>query len=133
MGSIISFIAEHMGYLWQGARFRIVGSEVSTSNGGDAVLVLESDILRLRFTRDKTQLFLHLQPLTGDHKWFSIDVVRRHFTGIAERSSLLDISFAEFLRDGMEQIEQRFSSTEWPATRRELHRIEVARAKELFG
>jgi hypothetical protein len=35
MAMILAFIVANMGFLWSGARFRIVGSEISTVNGGD--------------------------------------------------------------------------------------------------
>ena len=77
MNLILAFIAAHMGYLWDGARYRITGSEVSTSNGGDALLLVESEELRLRFVRDRGQLFLDFQPSfsSPDGAWFSIDLV----------------------------------------------------------
>ena len=61
MTQILAFIAAHMGYLWDRARFRIVGSEVTTSNGGDAFLLVESTNVRLRFVQDRRQLSLEFQ------------------------------------------------------------------------
>jgi hypothetical protein len=79
MTQILAFIATHMGFLWQGAHFRIVGSEVTTSNGGDAYLMVESDVLRMRFVRDRGQLLLDFQPSARgpSSSWFSVDLIRR--------------------------------------------------------
>lgn len=124
-----------MGFLWAGARFKIVGSEVSTSNGGDALLLVESDLLRMRFTCDRTQLLLDLQPAdtSSRNEWFSIDLIRRLFLGTREESAVLDESYAEFIRDHLADIERAFSGESWPQTRSRLKELKVKRAKELFG
>src|SRR5580698_10161769 len=42
MTRILAFIVASMGFIWSGAKFKITGSEVGASNGGDAVLLAES-------------------------------------------------------------------------------------------
>jgi hypothetical protein len=131
---ILAFIAAHMDFMWQRGRFRIVGSEARPSNGGDAWVLIESSRLRIRMLRDRSQLFLDLQPvLAPETHWYSIDLVRRLFTGHQERSAVLDESFAAFLEDNLELIEELFDSTNWSDTRSRLKRIRVQRAKEMFG
>lgn len=135
MTQILSFIAAYMGYLWQGARFTIVGSEVTTSNGGDALLLVASDRVRLRFVRDRTQLMLDLQPtdVPKPDEWYSVDLVRRLCRGERETSGLLDESYADFLEENLGDIEHRFAPEQWPHTRAELKRLKVERAREMFG
>jgi hypothetical protein len=135
MTRILEFIARHMGYLWVGARYQIVGSQLGTTFGTDAVLLVESDGLRLRFVSDRDQLFLDLQPVgSGDPRhWYSIDLLRRLLQGQHETSALLDRSYAEFLRENLDEIEARFSAERWPSTFEDLRRLEARRAKELFG
>ncbi len=135
MTKILQFIAQHMGYLWVGARFQIAGSQVATSFGTDAVLFVDSSRLRLRFVSDRDQLSLDFRPVTGadPRHWYSIDIVRRMLQGKPETSSLLDRSYAEFLRDNLDEIEARFSEENWPSTRETLHKLELQRSKELFG
>lgn len=135
MTQILLFIATYMGYLWRDARFRIAGSEVATSFGGDALLLVESDQLRLRFVSDRAQLFLDLQPasLDASDEWYSIDLVRRLFLGHREDSAELDPSYAGFLDENLDQVEARFAGERWPETRDELKKLKVKRAKELFG
>jgi hypothetical protein len=124
-----------MGFLWTGARFKIVGSEVSTSNGGDAVLFVESSRMRLRFVCDRAQLLLDMQPsrTSVSEEWFSIDLIRRMLLGKRELSAVLNESYAEFIRDHLDEIESRFGDEEWPQTHAELKRLKVKRAKEMFG
>jgi len=133
--SILAFIVAHMGYLWAGAKFQITGSRVGTSNGGDALLVVESDVLRLQFTRDKGQLWLAFQPILtrAAHEWFSVDLMRSLLLGRLETTGLLDESYAEFLNEHMAAIEERFAEEQWPTTRAELRVLKEQRAKRLFG
>lgn len=135
MASIIAFIAAHMGFLWDGARYRITSSEVATSNGGDAVLVVESEELRLRIVRDRGQLFLDFQPSFSslDGEWFSVDLLRRLQTGKREQTAELDERYAAFVQDNLQEIERSFSETEWPGTLTRLKKLKAKRAKELFG
>lgn len=135
MTLILSFIAAHMGFLWDGARYRITGSVVATSNGGDALLLVESEGLRLRFVRDRGQLFLDFQPSAAklDGEWFSIDLIRRLQTGQREESAELDESYASFVREHLPEIEHEFSPQEWPSTHAKLKKLKAKRAKELFG
>jgi hypothetical protein len=135
MTMILVFIAAHMGFLWDGASFKITGSDVSTSGGGDALLVVESRHLRLRFVCDRRQLLLDFQPsVTPDEKeWFSVDLIRRLFLGERERSAVLDESYATFLRAHMDDIDGRFSIENWPTTHLELRRLKKVRAREMFG
>lgn len=135
MTRILAFIVDYMGFLWSGARFKIVGSEVSTSNGGDALLLVESDLLRMRFVSDRTQLLLDLQPVgtSASKEWFSIDLVRRMFLGAREVSAVLDDSYAAFIQQYLGEIEESFSSENWPQTRSQLQTLKAKRAKEMFG
>jgi hypothetical protein len=135
MTRILTFIANFMGFLWVEGKYKIVGSEVSTSNGGDALLLVESTRLRMRFVSDRTQLLLDLQsadtPLPGE--WFSIDRIRRMFLGAREVSAVLDQSYAAFIEKYLDEIEEMFSSENWPQTRSQLKALKVKRAKEMFG
>lgn len=135
MTRILAFIAAHMGFLWADARFRITGSVVGTSNGGDALLTVESDRLRLQFTCDRAQLLLDFQPAwtSSPGEWFSIDLIRRLLLGTRESSALLDESYAEFLHQHLDEIEDLFTEEKWADTRSRLKQLKVKRSKELFG
>lgn len=132
---ILQFIAAHLGFLWQGARFRIVGSEVAMYNGGDACLLVESDVLRLRFVCDRRQLLLDFQPsgngMSSD--WFSVDLIRRLLIGEPETDGRLNAGYAAFIREHLAEIEDRFRDSNWPTTHAELKLLKTKRAKGLFG
>ncbi|GEK22875.1 hypothetical protein [Cellulomonas xylanilytica] len=134
MTQILAFIAAHMGYLWATARYRITDSQVTRSNGGDAFLVMESTDLRLRFVQDRMQLSLELQStLDAAHEWYSIDLVRRLFLGEPESSSLLDASYARFVGEHLDELDERFGPQRWLTTQGELQQIRAQRSKELWG
>lgn len=122
-----------MKYLWVDARFTIVGSRVERSNGGDAFLILESAGIRIRIVCDRRELMADVQPVDESREWFSIDLLRRLFTGHPEPSAVLDASYAEFLDLHMTDIEARFSPGSWPSTLTELRALKKKRSKELFG
>lgn len=131
---ILSFIASHMGFLWESARFRISGSMVSVVNGGSAFVIVESSVVRLRFVCDREQLFLDLQPIADGEggAWYSIDLVRRLFLLNRERSAVLDAGYAEFLKNYLLAIEQKFGP-DWPEVEVELKKLRLKRSREMFG
>jgi hypothetical protein len=135
MTRILAFIVNFMAFLWVEGKYKIIGSEVSTSNGGDALLLVESTRLRMRFVSDRTQLLLDLQPADTSvpNEWFSIDLIRRMFLGAREVSAVLDQSYAAFLQKYLNEIEEKFSGENWPQTRSQLKTLKAKRAKELFG
>ncbi|GEA82079.1 hypothetical protein CUD01_25230 [Cellulomonas uda] len=134
MHQILAFIVSRMAFLWESAKFKIVDSEVSVSNGGDALLVVESKVLRMRFVRDRGQLLLDLQPVSASGvEWYSIDLIRRLLTGVPETSSLLDESYSDFLCDHMSEIEGRFVPGAWSESRASLERLKELRFRQMFG
>lgn len=136
MKEILEAIVRWFGFLWDDGRYRIVDSIVSKSFGGDAYLVVSSDALRIRFVRDRGQVFVDFQePWASDKaEWYSIDLVRRLITGEKSRSAELDEGFAAFMRESLADVEARFSNeSAFRATRSELGKLERIRSKEMFG
>jgi hypothetical protein len=130
MTAILEFLVAHLAFLYAPGRYRFVDSG-SVESFGNAYLDLESDAMRLRMIRDRSQLFLDFAPLDGKD-WFSLDVVRRLLTGERQESSELSPDYAAFLEREIGEIERRFRD-ERDATVRALKELERVRAKELFG
>jgi hypothetical protein len=124
-----------MAFIWDTTRYRISDSRVSESFGGDAYVDISSDAVRLRFMRDRGQLFLDVQPVSaGDREWYSIDVVRRHLTGQSPASSELDADYGAFLQEDFAAIENLMADHQnWLVTAAELKRLQRLRSKEIFG
>lgn len=136
MRNILEFIVRFCPFLCADAKYRNVDSEVSNVFGGDVYLTIESEVLRMRFTRDRAQLFLDVQGARAEagKKWFSIDLVKRLLTGERQRTAEFDKSYAIFLRNSIQEIELRFSGTDrYRETTTKLRAIERQRSRELFG
>jgi len=134
MTELLLFLIEHLAFLYAPDRYRFVDSR--TSEGfGDAYLVLESDALRVRLVRDRSQLFMDVQSVGqhGDRDWYSIDIVRQLVTGERQTTAELSPDYAQFLERHLDEIERRFSDEELPATVSALKALQDERAKELFG
>jgi hypothetical protein len=91
-----------------------VDSQTSSSFGGDAFVILQSQALRLRLINDRGQLFLDFQSVErgGERDWFSIDVVLTLLTNERPDSAELDEKYAVFLRKHLDEIEHRFRAAD---------------------
>jgi hypothetical protein len=95
---------------------------------------VESTHLRLRFVQDRKQLSLELQStLDTAHEWYSVDLVRRLFLGQREASALLDESYARFVGEHLDEIDELFGPQRWLTTEADLQRIRRQRSKEMWG
>jgi len=132
MTTILAFIVAHMGFLWERARFQIVGSEVSEVNGGNAELLVASPTLRLRFLLDRDELYLDLQPahVEGPREWYDVALVRRFVLGTDDPPAMLGPEDATFLRDRLAAVESAFAPGAWEETRSRLRALRKKRAAE---
>jgi hypothetical protein len=133
---ILEYLAQYCcSFLWGGG-YRIIDSRYSPQNFGNAMVLVASDLLRMRFILERGQLLLHLQepePKKPD-KSYSIDIVCQLITGEKQASSLLNEAYADFLRKNIREIEAKFSDTaNWNDTARRMHEFELQRGREMFG
>lgn len=136
MNEILSFILQHCSFLWSDGRYRFTDSGAAQSFGGDAYVVISSDRLRMRFVRDRGQIFLDLQEVGAGEKgeWFSLDLVRRLLTDQRQDSAVMNDDYVRFFRESLAEIESRFADKSRLAdTKKHLHELKRIRAKELFG
>ncbi len=122
-----------MSFLFEGDRFRIVHSE-SSNSFGNALVVLESKALRLRISRDRSQLLLDLQFVASDSgRWYGLHAVRARF-GHVEPSGILDEKAVEFLRSNLVELERLSASPEFFSDfEDELEKIQQKRAVDRWG
>lgn len=132
MNELLQFIMRHFSFLYNELGARFADSQV---RGPDALLVLEVGGLRLRFVRDRDQIFLDFQHarLPRSDDWFSFDVVRQLVTGTIHDDAVMDDAKAGFVQANIEEISSAFSKARHQATENTLHQYEAARAKRLFG
>jgi hypothetical protein len=74
MLQILEFIVRACGFLFVDNRYKFVDSAASSSFGGNACVVLQSTALKVRFVRDRGQLFLDFQAPSdrSASSWYSI-------------------------------------------------------------
>lgn len=136
MKDLLEHLVKYWSFLWVSARYRVTDSMVSTSFGGDALLVVASDALKLRFVRDRGRLFLDMQPPWAGKtaEWYSVDLVYRLIAGERQESSELSEEYVTLVRARLAEIESLFSSKEsFKATKVKLDELKRIRAKEMFG
>ena len=116
-----SFLREELG-------FQIIETLWSESFGGDALVVLATEGLQVRFVRDRGQLFFDLRP-DGTEKWYSIDLVRALIRGRKAFHAIMDKENAGFVRDHFQQILQLISPERVNDTTEKLEKLKRSRMK----
>lgn len=135
MNEILTYMLRYCSFLWVEGGYRFADSN-TTSSFGNAYVVVSSPTLRMRFVRDRGQLFLDFQEAYASEKspWYSIDLVRRLLTGARQTTAELSEDYAIFLQASLREIEERFSNEKaLSETKRQLEDLKRMRAKELFG
>jgi hypothetical protein len=135
MVQILRYLADKCAFLFRPRWFRFVDSLVETSFGGDAMVILESSLLRLRLTYDRGQLLMEFQPIKGKRgEWFSPGLLRGVLLGDRGESEVLDDDWAGFLSHAISELEQRLSDPK--AANEVIDQLRAQakqRAKTLFG
>ena len=134
MAELLRFIAAHLIFLLESGGFRIVDSRAGTPPG-DGLVVMSSDIVRLRFVHDRSQMHADIQPcLDEESDWFGLGVARRWLLGDRPGFDYLDESAVVFLQDNLERIEAEWSNPAGlEASLKRLREERAQRADELFG
>ena len=134
MPELLLYLATYCAFLFDPPGYRIVDSETSKSFG-NAMLVLESQTIRLRFTRDKSQLLVEFQALDGRRsEWFSPGLLKGLLTGATGGSEVLTPEWAHFLQEGLPILEMRLADpSQYGATLDGLRQQARLRSRELFG
>lgn len=136
MKELLEHLVRYWSFLWAGARYRITDSMVSTQFGSNASLVVASDQLRLRFVRDRGQLFLDVQSpwATKTAEWYSVDLVYRLLTDERQDSAELSEAYVDLFQTRLPEIESLFSTKDsFKTTKPKLDALKALRAKEMFG
>ena len=105
-GPLKPVLAERLPWLFEDLGFRITYSDYSPASFGDSLVILDSDSIRLRFVRDRSQVMLDLAPRAQSEVWFDLfglyevihnenikprytlnavgDLLKQEFTGLVE-------------------------------------------------
>ncbi len=132
MNQLLELLIAHFSFLYDEYECRFVDSQVY---GPNAVLVLESEHLRLRFVRDRGQIFADFQHKRRklSNRWYSFGVVRQLITGDVGGSEEIDSEKAGYIRENFLKIKDAFSPERLAGTERDLTNFEHERGERLFG
>jgi hypothetical protein len=113
--------------------FRIVADQKSEAFG-DALVVLESDDIRLRIVRDRSQIFADLGSAVEPDTWFDSTIVMQAL-GLTTKpafggtdSQIVLPSIAAFLKSVWLELRAMFEPRHFAATKRQLLELQEARA-----
>jgi hypothetical protein len=126
-------------FLARDARPRVVYSDYDAATFGNAQMGIEYAQLRLRVTRDRSQVFVDLSPRTVAADWFDEDVVIELVAGRARAGQLEAntarplAAAANAIQEHLSTIVDRFREENWSSTRAALKALQNERAKRLFG
>ncbi len=132
MNKLLEFLIENFSYLYNELECRFSDSQV---HGSNAVLVFEIDELRLRFVRDRSQIFADFQNKRrgAQNRWYSFGVVRQLVTDDVGGSEELDGDKALYIHQHFSEIRDLFSKVNASKTEKKLDEFEHARGERLFG
>ncbi len=132
MNKLLEFLITHFAYLYDELGCRFTDSQV---HGPNAVLVLEVDELRLRFVRDRSQIFADFQSKRrgSGNRWYSFGVVRQLIAGEVGGSEELDADKASFVRVHFSEIKHAFAAENVKQSENALKQFENERGERLFG
>jgi hypothetical protein len=110
MTEILIFLATKCEWLFRPGRYRFTDSRVDTSFG-NAMVLLESSILRFMFERERGRLLVSFQPIRGNPRdWYSLGLLRGVVLGDRGGSEVLNDEWATFLGEYLAQLEEIFAS-----------------------
>lgn len=132
MSEILQLLATRLAFLLEPGCFRIVHSE--SGSMGNAIVVLESELMRVRISRDRSQLLSDIQFVASENQnWYGVHTVRSHVEG-GRSTGLLDDGAIDFLRTNLTSIEQRVSTPDLLAgLEAQLIEIQEQGARERWG
>ena len=133
MDELLRFMSSHGTFLFTDNEFRLTDSEAA-AEFGNALIVLSSDTTRLRLVRDRGELILEAQPLQdGRAEWHTLDILAE-FAGVDPRGCCpVTPAGMQVLQRVLPSLRQAFEPEKLADTIKQLHQLERARAKKLFG
>lgn len=84
--------------------FRVVDDEYRPESFGDSFVTLESPVLRIRFLRDRGQIFVELASPTAPEKWRDLTFVLRAIQGKVPQESFALDEVANRLRNHFAEL-----------------------------
>jgi len=134
MNSLNEYVELNFNLLLHKYRYLLFEELNSNSKRGNAYMIFSNNNIKLRFLRDRDQLFLDLLSLYDErNNWFSIGLIRNEILNEGDFLDLINEGNICFLNDKFELIESMFKKSNIENTIKSLKIQEKLRAKKLFG
>lgn len=135
MKNLLMILAKHFDWLFTEHGFRITYSDYSDTFGGEGLIRLENDILRIDLINDRDRVFLNFLPREGwkESDSVSYDLIRQILTKEICDDAKFQPSQAEFLRTNFAEIISLFAVRDKKDLLRKFDTLKKQRAQRLFG
>ena len=135
MTELLKYIISYCTDLYEKFGFKIVDSVATSSFGGNGMVILESDEIKLKFIRDREQMFLDFLSKydTKKNNWYSLDLIRQLLTNEQKCHSLLNKDNGHFLKNNIARIIEIYKKPNAIATLQSLAILEKKRTKKMWG
>lgn len=123
---------ERVPWLLEELGFRIVDERYDPQSFGNSLVTLESDSLRVRFVRDRGQVFADVASPSDPDRWWQLVYVCQLILGEFVQPGFELDDVAAFLRDNLAAVQERLGPR-YSETKREVRRLQEERARRLLG
>ncbi len=123
-------ISDKLPWLFTDLRLRIVDDYFRPESFGNSVVTLESNALRVRFVRDRGQVWVDVGPVDNGSKWWHLTFVLEAIRGTVPAVRFEVNEAALLLRDNYLEVVEALGPN-LQATKAELHRREAERLRAL--
>ncbi len=104
----------------------------NSASFGDSLAVLASDNFRIRFIRDRGQIFIDIGSVVKPDEWFDLSLVKALIEGnLADGAEAIQ-DLAVFLRNNYSAVKDLFEEKKFIETEKALRELEKLRAQNMF-
>ena len=112
--------------------FKLIDGEVSPYFG-DYLFILANDVMKIRFSRDRSFESIDLSSIEDGYKWYDLDLVKMLLNNSQEQNTIRPIDeIKEFLEKDFFFIIELFAKKDFYLTKKRLEDLREMRAKQMF-
>ncbi len=135
MKKLLILLAEKFEWLFLEYDFKIQHSEYTPSFGGEGLIRLENEILRIDLISDRDRAYLEFSPSGGWIKGETVtyDLLRQLINDEVCSETTITASQIEFLRENFTKVIALFASLQKDELLKKIKILKKERAKRIFG
>jgi hypothetical protein len=103
-----------------------------SSSFGDSLAILACDDFRIRFIRDRGQIFVDIGPASKNDEWYDLNLVRATILRSPSDEVASIENLAIFLRDNYFAVKDLFEGKNVRETEKALEELQQLRAQKMF-